>query len=146
MDKKTNFLFFHSINFLKSIVFFQPQNLKIYENFAYTNRSFVCVFVNNTFLRNELSSPACFSFPYFIFQERRRKKILGKEPEIVSTKQYITKNIRIKHIVVARVRTASRRSFHPQGVCQCLSSKYGETMNSYLLSVENLNGSRHLVF
>jgi hypothetical protein len=102
----------------------------------------LCVFfVNNTFLRNELSSTACFSFPYFIFHERRRKKILGKEPEIVSTKQYITKNI-----VVARVRVASRRLFHPQGVCQCLFGKYGETRNFYLLSVEYFNGSRHLVF
>jgi hypothetical protein len=58
------------------------------------------VCVNNTFLRNELSSTACFSFPYSIFQERRRKKILGKELEIVSTKQYITKNITKKMVKI----------------------------------------------
>jgi hypothetical protein len=84
-------------------------------------------------------------FRILFFKKEEEKKILGKEPEIVSTKQYITKNIRIKNIVVARVRAASWRSF-PQGVCQCLFGKYGETMNSYLLSVENLNESRHLVF
>jgi hypothetical protein len=34
----------------------------------------------------------------------------------------------------------------PLGFNVCLSDKYGETRNSCLLSVENLNESRHLVF
>jgi len=41
-----------------------------------------------------------------------------------------------------------RRDDHPpsQVKWNCLSGKHGETRNSCLLSVENLNGSRHLVF
>jgi len=48
-------------------------------------------------------------------------------------------------MIVARVR---RRGDRPpsQGKCIGLSGKCEETRNSYLLSVENLNGSRHLVF
>jgi hypothetical protein len=37
-------------------------------------------------------------FRILFFKKEEEKKILGKEPEIVSTKQYITKNIRIKNI------------------------------------------------
>jgi hypothetical protein len=36
----------------------------------------------------------------FYFSRRKKKKIHGKELEIDSTKLYITKNIRIKHIVI----------------------------------------------
>jgi hypothetical protein len=45
-----------------------------------------------------------------------------------------------------RMCTASRRSSTIQGKWNGLSGKYEETRNSCLLSVKNLNGSRHLVF
>jgi len=46
---------------------------------------------------------------------------------------------------VARVRRCDDRP-PSQENCIVVSDKCGETRNSCLLSIENLNGSRHLVF